>query len=97
MVKHIVMWNIQKDLDKVDVIKKLKEKLEGLNAKVDCLIKLELGENYKKTDTGRDVVLYSEFANKEDFAAYVIHPDHVEVGAYVRSVVCDRIDVDYEI
>ena len=95
MIKHIVMWNIQKGLDKEEVIQKLKEKLEGLTDKIDCLIRLDLGENYNGNETGRDVVLYSEFASKEDLATYVAHPDHVEAAAYVKTVVCDRVDVDY--
>ena len=96
MVKHIVMWNIKEGLNKEEVAAKLKAELEVLVNKIDCLITLDLGSHFKKGDSGRDVVLYSEFESKEDLAAYLIHPEHVKVVDYVRSVVCDRVDVDYE-
>jgi hypothetical protein len=91
------MWNIKEGLDKTETIAKLKATLEALPAKIDFLIKAELGVNYTCNETGRDVVLYSEVATKEDLEAYLVHPDHKEAGLYVKSVVCDRIDVDYEI
>lgn len=96
MVKHIVMWNIQEQLDKEETIATLKAKLEALPSKIPFLKKMELGVNYTCKETGRDVVLYSEFDTKEDLDNYIVHPAHKEVGKYVRSVVCDRIDVDYE-
>lgn len=97
MVKHIVMWNVQKEFNKEEVLGQLKYKLEGLVGRIDVLKKLEVGFDYPGTDASRDVVLYSEFDSKEDLKAYVVHPAHVEVGPYVRSVTCDRVVVDYEI
>lgn len=97
MVKHVVMWNIQEGLNKQEVVKKLKEELEGLPGKIECLISLDLGAHFNKTATGRDVVLYSEFETLDDLQKYLVHPDHVKAADYVKSVVCDRVDVDYEI
>ena len=97
MVKHVVMWNIKDELDKEATMKELKLRLEALKDKIPFLNVIELGINYEKAASGRDVVLYTEFDSKEDFNNYVVHPDHEEVGVYVRSVVCDRVDVDYEI
>ena len=97
MVKHIVMWNIKPELDKVETMKTLKERLEALTSDIPYLLKMELGINYNKNASGRDVVLYSEFNTKEDLDNYFVHPAHVKVGEYVKQVVCDRVDVDYEI
>ncbi len=97
MVKHIVMWNIQEGLDKESTIKTLKEKLEALPKSIEFIREIELGAAFNDSPSKHDVVLYSAFDSKEDFEAYVVHPAHKEVGVYVRSVVCDRVDVDYEI
>lgn len=97
MVKHVVMWNIKPDLPKEETILELKKRLEVLPEKINGLQELEIGVHYKKGATGRDIVLYSVLESKEALEAYLIHPDHVEAGAYVKQVVCDRIDVDYEI
>ncbi len=97
MVKHLVMWNIKPELDKEETIAELKRRLEVLPKSVPGLKHLEIGVHYKKGPSGRDIVLYSELDSKEALEAYLIHPDHVEAGAYVKQVVCDRVDVDYDI
>lgn len=97
MIKHIVMWNINNSEDKNEVLKILKEKLEALKDKIYEIQSIEVGFNYNSSDSAYDVVLYSEFKTKEDLSAYVIHPAHVAVGQYVRSVVKDRVVVDYEV
>lgn len=96
MVKHIVMWNIQESLDKEETLQTLKSTLEGLMGKVEVLRKVEVGFNYNDTPSAHEVVLYTEFDSKEDLETYLVHPAHVEAGKYVRSVVKDRVVVDYE-
>ncbi|PKM96132.1 MAG: stress responsive protein [Firmicutes bacterium HGW-Firmicutes-1] len=97
MIKHIVMWNINEDESKEVVMNALKERLENLKCEIDFIQALEVGFNYNVTAQAHDVVLYSEFLTKEDLDAYVVHPAHKRVGEYVRSVVKDRVVVDYEI
>lgn len=97
MIKHIVMWNIIENENKETVLKTLKERLENLKSEIDFIQDIEVGFNYNNSPQAHDVVLYSEFLNKEDLDAYVIHPAHKKVGEYVRSVVKDRVVVDYEI
>ena len=95
MVKHIVAWNIKEDLDKELTLNTLKEKLDGLKNEIDFLQKIEVGFNFNSSEAAHDVVLYSEFLSKEDLEAYIVHPAHVKVGKYVRSVVKDRVVIDY--
>lgn len=91
------MWNIQEGLNKEETIKELKAKLEALPNEISFLKKIELGVGFNDSATCRDVVLYSEFETIKDLADYIVHPAHKKVGEFVRSVVCDRVDVDYEI
>lgn len=95
MVKHIVAWNIKESEDKKLVGNTLKEKLEGLKSEIDFIQKIEVGINFNSSEAAHDIVLYSEFLSKEDLDAYIVHPAHVKVGEYVRSVVKDRVVVDY--
>ena len=44
-----------------------------------------------------DVALVADFADEDALNAYVRHPDHQAVVAYVRSVVSDRVAVDFEV
>lgn len=95
MIKHIVAWNIKDNENKGLVQKTLKSKLEELKNEIDFLQKIEVGINFNTSEAAHDVVLYTEFLSKEDLDAYIVHPAHVKVGEYVRSVVKDRVVVDY--
>lgn len=97
MIKHIVLWTIKDEEDKSSVLPLLKSKLEALVKEIDVLKKIEVGFNYNNTPAAYDVALYSEFLTKADLDAYIIHPAHQAVGIYVKSVVKDRVVVDYEI
>ena len=44
-----------------------------------------------------DVALVADFADQAALDAYQTHPDHQIVVAYVRSVVADRVAVDFVI
>jgi len=91
------MWNIQQGLDKEATVNELKAKLEALPSEIDFIRKIELGIGFNDSATCRDVVLYSEFDTMKDLADYIVHPAHKKVGEFVRSVVCDRVDVDFEV
>jgi len=91
------MWNIKPELNKEETIAELKARLEALPKTIGELKKCELGVGFNQKDSRHDIVLYTELESREDLQVYLLHPDHKEVGKYVRSVVCDRVDVDYEI
>lgn len=97
MIKHIVMWDFATDED-LDLVKEnFKNRLEGLKDRIDTIIKIEVGFNINGTLSAKDIVLYSEFGSMDDLNAYQIHPAHVEVGSYIKSVTKDRIVADYEV
>ena len=97
MIKHIVMWDFATDED-LDLVKEnFKNRLEGLKDRIDTIIKIEVGFNINGTPSAKDIVLYSEFGSMDDLNAYQIHPAHVEVGSYIKSVTKDRIVADYEV
>jgi len=96
MIKHIVMWNIHEDLDFETTRETLKEKLEALLDNVESLQELSVGFNYNTSESKRDIVLITSFLDKAGLDAYIVHPDHVQVGHYVRAVTKDRVVVDYE-
>lgn len=99
MVKHIVMWKLKEEAhgnDKGTNARLIKEKLEALNGKIDCLLKLEVGLDFMGGGN-YDVVLYSEFANREDISVYANHPLHQAVLPFIKEANCSRVAVDYEL
>lgn len=97
MIKHIVMWRLKEELDKEETSKKIKKILEGLKEKINEIVEIEVGINYNSSEIACDIVLYSIFKTKEDLQSYISNPHHIEAGRYVKSVVKEKIVVDYEI
>ncbi|WP_331618381.1 Dabb family protein [Serpentinicella sp. ANB-PHB4] len=73
----------------------MKKQLEGLLNCIDEIQSLEVGLNINDADSAYDVVLYSEFKNKNDLDKYQIHPEHLKVGEFVKKVRLERAVVDY--
>ena len=98
MITHIVCWRVKStdSASKEENMERIKEILEALSTKIDELITLEVGVNFNDSPAAYDVSLYTTFNTKEDLEAYQIHPDHVKAASFVKSVVTERVVVDYK-
>jgi len=100
MLVHIVMWKLKRD-EGDDVAHahalKIKKDLEALRDVVPSIGKLVVGLNVIPSEQAADVALYSEFEHMDALNAYMTHPAHQEVVAFVRRVVSERRVVDYEV
>ena len=95
MVKHIVFWKIKEDLDLSGVYEEMKIRVESMNGQIPGLIKVELGQDFIKSEAAFDVALYSELENKEALVSYQEHPAHLHVKEFIGAVTSDRAVVDY--
>ena len=98
MLKHIVMWKLKEEAEgrnRMENAQLMKEKLESLDGVIDELISIEVGIDVGINDF--DVVLYSEFRNREDLEAYMEHAEHKKVSEFVSKIREDRVAVDYEV
>ncbi|MDF2614186.1 MAG: stress responsive protein [Clostridia bacterium] len=99
MVKHIVMWRIQPPSGetKEEAAFKIKNNLEQLNGKIEGLIHLEVGIDFKHAEKSFDAVLYSEFESEYALEHYHHHPLHNAVAnKFVRPITISRNVVDYK-
>ena len=94
MIKHVVCWKL-KDENKAENCEKIKNMLEGLIPVISERESLEVGINENSSDMAFDLCLISEFKTKEDLEKYQINENHVKVSNFVRSVIKERIVVDY--
>lgn len=95
MIKHIVMWKLL-DENKAENAAKIKQMLEGLVGKVDTLVSAEVGIDLAVDADAYDAVLVSTFGSVDDLKAYQVHPLHVEISQFVKTVRTDRKTVDFE-
>jgi hypothetical protein len=75
----------------------LKRKTSCNAAKVDGLIKVEVGFDFSNEKDSCDVALYAEFSTKEALHQYQIHPDHEEIKKWLSEVRYERRVVDYDV
>ncbi|MBM3162587.1 MAG: Dabb family protein [Chlorobi bacterium] len=99
MLKHVVMWRLKDRAhgnDKAVKARLFKEKLEQLSGRIPGLLHIEAGVDFSCTPSSYDVVLYSEFADREALECYQTHPEHEAVKAFIVEAASERVVVDYE-
>ena len=100
MVKHIVMFKFAEEAEGRKAIENAataKQMLEELQGVVPTLKASKISLNSQNASPANyELVLETEFDDMEGLAAYAVHPEHVKVGAFIRSVMVSRACVDYE-
>jgi hypothetical protein len=99
MITHIVQWKVKDQadgLDKTSILEKIRTDLEALPERIDEIISLQVGLNQKPSEAASDVVLLSTFGDWQDLERYQVHPAHVAVASYLKTVVTERRVVDFE-
>lgn len=101
MIRHIVMFKFKEEAEgrtKAENLAITKSMLDALPDKIDLIRASTVSINSPDADqTNYDLCLVSDFDSLEDLAAYIVHPDHKAVGAFMRPVRLDRACVDFEI
>jgi len=99
MIKHVVMWTLKENAGgrgMEENARLMKERLEGLPARIDGIRSFEVGLNFEGSEDASDIVLISEFDSREDLEAYQAHPAHVEARDFIRGIREEHRVVDYE-
>ncbi len=95
MITHIVMFKFKEDTT-AENINKAKEHIESLIDTVPSLNSMEVGINFADEERAMDMSLISKFANKEALDEYAIHPAHLKVIEFIKSIAQYSKVVDYE-
>ena len=99
MIRHIVLWKLDESYsteEKTTIKTELRNKLLGLKNLVPELKEIAVCFNEEKANsTNFDVMLESEFTSLDDLQAYVVHPEHVKVGNYLKTLNVQRAAIDF--
>ena len=97
MVKHMIVWKLNDELEnKAERAKEIKAALEGLEGKIEGLVKMSILIQPMPASTG-DIMMDSTFESAEALAAYQKHPLHVAVAdGLVCPSVSLRLSFDYQ-
>ena len=79
------------------MVAEMAERFGALLPIIDGTERLDIRADLGDTDGNWDVVLDSDYRDAAALAAYQVHPAHVEVAGFVKSVVTARVCVDFEV
>lgn len=100
MVRHVVMFEFLEQAEgrsRQENARIAKEMLENLVGVIPSLLSAEVKLNAPQADkTNYDLVLITEHVDFEGLQAYIVHPEHVKVGQFMKNVRKSRVCVDYE-
>lgn len=99
MIRHLVMWKLatQDPQERAAQVAELAQRFGALVGVIDGTERIHIRGDLGETDGNWDVVLDADYRDRDALEAYQSHPAHVEVAAYVRSLVVSRACVDWEI
>ena len=96
MVVHIVMIKFADAAEKGERIREAKRLIDALVEKVPSLRSMETGINFSPEERAMDLVLRATFDDRKGLEEYAVHPEHLRVIDYIKSVAEYSRVVDYE-
>ncbi len=101
MVKHIILWTLNPDLqgeERKSVLAGIKSGLEGLKGIVPGLLEVHVQTEGRIDTSNCDVMLDCTLESEAALRAYAVHPSHVSVAnTKVRPYTVQRVCLDYEL
>jgi hypothetical protein len=95
MLKHMVIWKYRSDVEQ-EVREEHIAMLRGLRSFIPELESLEVGFDVLKLSRSYDTGLVARFRDRAGLDAYTIHPEHIKVAAFGRSISEHVASVDFE-
>ena len=98
MVKHMIIWKLKDEItDKKKVALNIKNALEGLEGKIDGLIKMSILTDKLDSSSG-DIMMDSLFIDQKALKEYQSNPLHLEIAnGLVRPNVQTRLSFDFDV
>jgi hypothetical protein len=94
MIKHVVLVKMKPEVT-ASQIAELKKTLAALPAIIPEIKGYDFGEDIRPEKT-LDFALVSTFEDMAAVKRYLVHPDHMIVGKYIRSL-CESLQIiDFE-
>jgi len=91
------MWKYKNEFSEAENkenVLRVKRELEALAIGIDAIVEFKVYIN-ELASSNMDVVLNSLFESEAALSAYQMHPEHQRVGAYVGTVLQERVCIDY--
>ena len=94
MIVHIVAFQFKDENKKANIIQ-AKQMLENLMGAVPTLKSMDVGLNFSDEERAMDMSIITTFESREGLDIYAVHPEHLKVVSFIKSVVDYSKVVDY--
>ena len=94
MVVHIVMFKFKEEGKGANIIQ-AKQMLEELMGAVPTLRSMDVGLNFANEERAMDLSIITTFESQDGLDKYAVHPEHLKVVEFIKSVVEYSKVVDY--
>lgn len=97
-IRHIVAWKLTTDdaEERAEQTGRIRRDLLALREVVPGIVDITVGSDVVG-GSNWDLAIVADFTDVAALEGYQVHPAHLEVVAYVRSVVSERAAVDFEL
>lgn len=95
MVTHIVMWKYRDDVPE-ETREDHRRQLRALGNIVPGIESLSVGSDFLHSPRSYDTGLSALFRDRSVLDAYTVHPDHVKVVEFGRTIMETMAKVDFE-
>jgi hypothetical protein len=99
VIRHLVFWKLAATdpEERAAIVADLARRFAALVPVIDGTERIDIRGDLGETEGNWDVVLDSDYRDREALAVYQVHPAHQEVAAYVRTLVSARACIDFEL
>jgi hypothetical protein len=95
MLTHVVVWRYRTDIDR-EVRDEHVRMLRSLGSIIKELESLSVGFDIVKLPRSFDTGLVATFRDRTALDAYTIHPEHIKVAAFGKTISEQVVSVDFE-
>lgn len=100
MVKHVVLWKLDarySDKEKEIIRSEFRQKLLRLKDQITVLLNIEVYlKSEQASESNFDIMLDTVFNSLDDLNTYQLHPSHIKVVEYVKSLKLQRAAIDFQ-
>lgn len=95
MLTHVVVWKYRAEVD-AEVREDHVRMLRALAPVIKELESLSVGFDVVKLPRSFDTGLVATFRDRAALDAYIVHPDHIKVAAFGKTISEQVVSVDFE-
>jgi hypothetical protein len=95
MLTHVVVWRYRTDIDR-EVREEHVRMLRSLAAVIKELVSLSVGFDVVKLPRSFDTGLVATFRDRAALEAYTVHPEHIKVATFGKTISEQVASVDFE-